>query len=487
MRLATGLFLVTLGLVLATTAGAQLNGSYTIDPAGSGSRNFASFNAAVAALNAGVSGAVTFQVAPVTFKETVTLNPISGASSTATVTFAAAGNPATLDAGGAQDALTLNNLTAWVNFANLKIVNWTRNGIWLSGQSSGPGVNNTTFTNVESNGPASGSTSVRALSLDASDSNTFTNCIFRCGGAPLYHSVSDKNVYESCEFDGMNQAQWVAFFINNNDSDNVIQNCFIHSTSASSSAVALYLKASSFGNMAFHNTILCDTAGTAVQMGGNDRNWGSANGFKNNIVVNLGSGLLMEYWYWNIGSTPSNIITPCVTDHNCFYCPNNSQYLLVKGFSPQTTMFQGNLAAFRTWQQTSPSPIWPGGATGYDLNSIEIDPALTSPTSPFDIHLQAASPCLDAGTNTYVEAYQSFNASHAVPTDFEGNPRGTLVDIGADEVAVNLVGSGSGQPGSAIVFTLQSAGDPGLPYQMGKLVRKRPHPDRHAATRAERG
>ncbi|MCB0737020.1 MAG: right-handed parallel beta-helix repeat-containing protein, partial [Bacteroidetes bacterium] len=65
-----------------------MSGSYTINPSGSGSRNFASFTAAVNNLNAnGVNGAVVFNVSNGTYSEKITLNYVSGSSSTNTVTF----------------------------------------------------------------------------------------------------------------------------------------------------------------------------------------------------------------------------------------------------------------------------------------------------------------------------------------------------------------------------------------------------------------
>jgi hypothetical protein len=74
-----------------------LNGTYTINPAGSGTTNFLSFNDAVTALQLlGVSGAVTFNVAAGTYNEQLTIPAIAGASATNTITFdGGAGNAAT--------------------------------------------------------------------------------------------------------------------------------------------------------------------------------------------------------------------------------------------------------------------------------------------------------------------------------------------------------------------------------------------------------
>ncbi|MEA3495112.1 MAG: DUF5011 domain-containing protein [Bacteroidota bacterium] len=75
-------------LLVSNSANAQLSGSYTIDPNGSGSNNYTTFAAAVSALNSsGVSSAVTFSIAPGTYTERVYLTSVSGASATNTITF----------------------------------------------------------------------------------------------------------------------------------------------------------------------------------------------------------------------------------------------------------------------------------------------------------------------------------------------------------------------------------------------------------------
>jgi hypothetical protein len=67
---------------------ASFSGIYTIDPNGSGSRNFINFtNAINAMLAAGVSGPTTFQVAASTYGEQLTIPSIPGVSATNTVTF----------------------------------------------------------------------------------------------------------------------------------------------------------------------------------------------------------------------------------------------------------------------------------------------------------------------------------------------------------------------------------------------------------------
>jgi hypothetical protein len=74
-----------------------LSGVYTIDPNGTGSRNFTTFSSAVQSMDAaGISGAVTFQVAAGTYTEQITIPEIAGAGATQTITFdGGTGNTAT--------------------------------------------------------------------------------------------------------------------------------------------------------------------------------------------------------------------------------------------------------------------------------------------------------------------------------------------------------------------------------------------------------
>ncbi len=76
-------FLLFSGVIFA-----QLKGSYTIDPKGSGITNYTSFTNAVKALDSqGISGSVVFNVADGLYKEAITIDSIVGASSTNTITF----------------------------------------------------------------------------------------------------------------------------------------------------------------------------------------------------------------------------------------------------------------------------------------------------------------------------------------------------------------------------------------------------------------
>ena len=82
--------LLCITLLFATTANAQLSGTYTIGGSGS---NYSTIGAAVSDLTSnGVSGVVTFNVAAGTYSESVTIGVIKGVSASKTITFKGAGS-----------------------------------------------------------------------------------------------------------------------------------------------------------------------------------------------------------------------------------------------------------------------------------------------------------------------------------------------------------------------------------------------------------
>ncbi|MEQ9187462.1 MAG: T9SS type A sorting domain-containing protein [Cryomorphaceae bacterium] len=69
---------------------AQLSGNYTIDPGGSGSNNFTSFTAAVAALSSsGINGNTVFLVSEGTYAEQIAIPEISGTNASDSIVFKA--------------------------------------------------------------------------------------------------------------------------------------------------------------------------------------------------------------------------------------------------------------------------------------------------------------------------------------------------------------------------------------------------------------
>lgn len=115
-----------------------LAGTYTINPNGSGASNFTSFNAAVAKLRTcGVSGPVTFTVAPGTYSEQVSISEIDGASATNRIVFDGVN--------AASRTLTFNttnaNLRHVVEINGASYVEFRNLTIYASGTTYGWGVN----------------------------------------------------------------------------------------------------------------------------------------------------------------------------------------------------------------------------------------------------------------------------------------------------------------------------------------------------------
>jgi len=456
-------------LILASTSIAQLSGNYTIDPNGSGSRNYTTFGAAVSALGSGISGPVVFNVASTTFKESVLINSVSGVSSSMTVTFIATGAAAVIDASGNQDGLTLNSPASYLIFDNLKVQNASRYGLNVNGSSSSRSTW-LRFLNCEFEVAGTSSSSVQAAHLYYPNDTIFRNTKFLGGGYPLYTQQTNRCLYDTCEFDGKKQASRLTALYNSNDSDNCYINCFFHD--AGSTGYGVYVNASQYGIMFWHNTVIVNSSNAGVFLGGCCA-WSRANCFRNNIVIQHGTGPAMIYGM-------SGVLEYNDLDHNCYYAPNATNGTV----QTEGGLFKGTLAQWKAIL-TLPNLNWipPGGGSSWDQNSIEADPVLVSATAPYDIHLKGLSPCVNAGTTNYIPGgWVSFPPpSHpflpnSVALDFEGQARGTNPDIGADEVTVTLVGTGSGLPGTSITFALGASPDAGLPYRMGSSLGNGPIP-----------
>ena len=179
-------------VLLSLPVFSQLSGTYTIDPSGTGTTNYASFSAAVTALTtSGVSGPVTFNVTQGTYTEQVTINAITGTSTTNKVTFKAA---------------TANTLPVNVTFAGATAAtnNWT---IRING------VNNLEFDGIKFSNTSTGFTA--NVNLNGTTSNiSFLNSSFT-GAATSTSSAFSAFFYETGSFQTGNWTFNNCQFINN--------------------------------------------------------------------------------------------------------------------------------------------------------------------------------------------------------------------------------------------------------------------------------
>jgi hypothetical protein len=452
-------------LLLAAALPAQLpTGTYTIDPGlPPGGTNFTTWASAIAALSGGVSGPgnTTFVVASTTFPEVVSIPPISGTSAASTLTFVALGSRAIIDAGGAQDAFTITNNQSYLIFENLHIQNWTRYGINLAGTSA-LYCSFCTFKNVSVDGPASSSASIFALRNYYSRDCEFLDCVFEGGGYVLRSESTQRANYRRCRFGGKGVSTRLLAPFNTNDADNRWENCFFHDCGPTGNG--LHIDLSSYGNMFWHNTIIVNTSGTGAFMGSCCA-WTRANSFRNNIVINWGSGSCVTY-----GAAATGILDYSDLDHNVYYAPNGNAVRKENGVG----FTLGTLAAWQAHHAANPGYIPAGGGTIWDDNSIEGDPGLVSAMAPYDIHLTSGSIAKDFGTTVYVIGpWISYPVTAFVANDFEGDPRpAALVDSGADEIvcpspqwetnspASSLDIDGNQGTACAAAISVKSAGSP---------------------------
>ena len=242
MKKFTNSFVLTIVAItmMSLTSLAQLSGTYTIDPNGSGTSNYASFSAATAALTtSGVSGAVTFNVKEGTYTEQVSFGSYTGASATNTITFKAdASNtsPAIITFAPTSSAVTSNYTVQFNNAAYITMDGLT---VATAGTSYGRLVNITGTTNnvihVDNctfNGYVGSNSSFFALWYATSmqyDSLTIENSTFNDGSYGVYlygtsSAMSENLVFRNNTLSGFSYGYGLAFGYTNSGAvhDNTI-------------------------------------------------------------------------------------------------------------------------------------------------------------------------------------------------------------------------------------------------------------------------
>ena len=166
-----------------------LSGSYTINCDASQNPDFISFNEAVTALSAGVSGQVVFEVAPGTYEEYVTLNVVNGANESNRLIFKGTGADntkvvLTSNAGYSQNStLTLDGID-YVTFENMTLSSTSeQNAVVVTMRG---GLTNDRFENVRFVGCYS----------EASNTDNDKNLVYRVSGGWM----DTDNAFVGCEF-----------------------------------------------------------------------------------------------------------------------------------------------------------------------------------------------------------------------------------------------------------------------------------------------
>jgi hypothetical protein len=414
-------------LALSPFALAQMSGAFTIDPNGSGTTNFKSFDQACKALYvAGVNGPVEFHCAPGTYTESVFVPPISGVSATNTVTFHSVPIvPAVLKG-------SFSNTFTFMSFAGYTHGNFVFDGLTFD---SAPGfaifatnnvpnieIKNCTFG--PNHRPTSSSEFRHALIVkDNNDTNeagwklhhnkmTFPNKVGTRTNYGVYMQNCGRWEIHHNEF-ALNGVTRGLYLINDNTSlDKIYNNLFYGdvatTTSTDPGQISVYSgDVSNFNNEVSHNTFVVNVPGASAcvlmtwgtGVGRDTRSWG-------NIFHVTGPGVVYVHNQYNSSPIPS-----LVSNGNCFWVPNGDIGRIGPSpGTPYTTLAQ--------WQ-TAPLPAPP------DSNSIQADPLLISTTTPFILRPLPNSPAKDAATGT--PSY--------VTDDYTGRVRDAKPDMGAYELS----------------------------------------------------
>ena len=225
--------ILTLSLLVAVFANAQLSGTYTINCNASQNPNYTSFSAAVSALSAGVSGQVIFEVAPGTYEEYVTINEINGASASNRVIFRGMGADnqqvvVTSNAGYTDNSTLKLDGADYVTFENMTVTTTSTGKALLlrfNGQVDYDRFENVRFVGVEipSN---SGDNDKNLVHMNNGEGwinhdTQFVGCQFVNGSIALY--IQGKNMYqfnegllvEGCYFENQQFKSIYPTFYNN--------------------------------------------------------------------------------------------------------------------------------------------------------------------------------------------------------------------------------------------------------------------------------
>ncbi len=209
-------FFLALSLCFATIVNAQLSGTYTINSNSSSNPDYTSLSAAAAALEAGVSGQVVFEIAPGTYEEYVTINEINGASAANRVIFRGMGGDnqqvvITSNAGYTDNSTIKLNGTDYITFENMTVTSTSANKARLlvtNGQTDYNHFYNIRFVGVVSNNNLDGDKNL-VYYTDGEwicHDNEFVGCHFENGYIALYYqghniyTLNDGVLVENCTF-----------------------------------------------------------------------------------------------------------------------------------------------------------------------------------------------------------------------------------------------------------------------------------------------
>lgn len=436
-----------------------MNGTYTINPSGSGAANYVSFTAALSALQCGgISGPVVFNVSAGTYNEQISFVPVLGASATNTITFQSATGVASSvtvsSASGSENFVINFNGADFFRIRNITITN--------SGNTSGF-YNVVQFTNSADNNELRGCvlsnavpTSGNLVNVNNSRNSNikFAGCTFIGGSYGIFWQSITSSPFarileiDTCTFTNQNNYGIYVYY-----QDSVrIRNNTITTNSSNTNYYGINAIGTFINNFITNNTITGFTGGFGISLNsfGNNGNAGNISLVANNIIQG-GSGTSTAYGLFSSFSNFTHFLHNTVnltsTSGVCYPFFSNSTLqssILANNIFQSTSTGTGSYALYNSGSFSSCTInnnayfVAAGNlgfvgstnraditalrtGTGQDVNSFSRRADFISSTN-----LRLNSPCFDnLGTNSYL----SF-----VGTDIDGQTRNASTpDVGAYE------------------------------------------------------
>jgi hypothetical protein len=450
-------------------------GAYTIDPAGSGSRNFVNFTAAVNALGcAGISSEVTFTVANATYTEQVTIPPITGASSTNRVSFigqSKTGTVLTYSAFNANNAHTLKiNNSSFITFRNMTIQ--SQGGsvglpVHIMGSSNDAKIKNCVIRVGGSGSTSTSSTFIGVLVNNSSDINSPTSGT----GSYISNLELDSNTIYAGYYSVLMFGRTSSPYSNNNAvRGNIIDSSYYYGY------YAYYHSGVKFND---NRVTMRSTTGTTGSIGAYlyfcYNNAGSSHEIIGNKVINAGNYGLNVYYSTNTLATPGKMYNNMIGGgfrttnaygvyffqsnywnvyHNSInmdFATNNNQYSALYINAGANNNVRNNIIAYSA-TSGSGLPVYITGTYTGTMNNNNYNNAVSASATLLNINGTVNDPTNyttnGGGANSY-NTVTGFMApkdlSLAMPTvkgasglgvltDIDGQARSTTTpDVGADE------------------------------------------------------